>query len=97
MREPDPALVERRDERKVLYRRGDEVDPFQVGCSAHRFDERVVEGGEAAGRADGQGLVVAAHSAMLGLSRLGYALATNRQIPSALGRLHPERVSPQLD
>jgi APA family basic amino acid/polyamine antiporter len=40
------------------------------------------------------GLVIAAYSAMLGLSRLGYALATNRQIPSAVGRLHPERGTP---
>ena len=34
-------------------------------------------------------LIAAAGSAMLGLSRLSYALSTNRQIPSALGRLHP--------
>jgi basic amino acid/polyamine antiporter, APA family len=39
-------------------------------------------------------LVVAANSAMLGVSRLAYALATNRQIPSALGRLHPRRGTP---
>ena len=39
-------------------------------------------------------LVAAANSAMLGLSRLAYALATNRQIPSALGRLHPRRFTP---
>src|SRR3954470_13677623 len=31
-------------------------------------------------------LVAAAQSAMLGLSRLAYSLATNRQIPSAVGR-----------
>ena len=31
---------------------------------------------------------------MLGLSRLAYSLATNRQIPSALGRLHPTRATP---
>jgi APA family basic amino acid/polyamine antiporter len=36
----------------------------------------------------------AANYAMLGLSRLGYSLATNRQIPSALGRLHPTRATP---
>ena len=36
-------------------------------------------------------LIAAANSAMLGLSRLAYSLATNRQIPSALGRLHPAR------
>ena len=34
-------------------------------------------------------LLAAANSAMLGLSRLAYSLSTNRQIPSALGRLHP--------
>ncbi len=33
------------------------------------------------------GLGAAAASAMLGVSRLGYSLATNRQIPSAVGRL----------
>ncbi|HXE44252.1 MAG TPA: amino acid permease [Conexibacter sp.] len=40
------------------------------------------------------GLVTAANSAMLGISRLAYGLATNRQIPSALGRLHPRRATP---
>lgn len=40
------------------------------------------------------GLVAAANSAMLGLSRVGYSLATNRQVPSLLGRLHPERGTP---
>lgn len=34
------------------------------------------------------GLTAAAGSAMLGVSRVGYLLATNRQIPSAIGRLH---------
>ena len=34
-------------------------------------------------------LVAAAQAAMLGLSRLGYALAVNRQIPSRFGSLHP--------
>lgn len=33
------------------------------------------------------GLTAAAGSAMLGVSRVGYSLATNRQIPSAVGRL----------
>jgi APA family basic amino acid/polyamine antiporter len=41
-------------------------------------------------------LVVAARSAMLGLSRLAFSLATNRQIPSALGRLHPQRATPYV-
>jgi APA family basic amino acid/polyamine antiporter len=39
-------------------------------------------------------LIAAAGSAMLGLSRLAYALSTNRQIPSGLGRLHPRRSTP---
>jgi APA family basic amino acid/polyamine antiporter len=39
-------------------------------------------------------LVSAAQAAMLGLSRLGYALAVNRQIPSRLGFLHPRRATP---
>ncbi len=39
-------------------------------------------------------LVVAANSAMLGLSRLAYSLSTNRQIPSGLGRLQPKRSTP---
>jgi basic amino acid/polyamine antiporter, APA family len=41
-------------------------------------------------------LIAAANSAMLGISRLAYALATNRQIPSALGRLHPQRATPYV-
>ncbi|MBJ7521374.1 MAG: amino acid permease [Solirubrobacteraceae bacterium] len=39
-------------------------------------------------------LVAAANSAMLGLSRLAYSLATNRQIPQRLGRLHSTRATP---
>jgi APA family basic amino acid/polyamine antiporter len=39
-------------------------------------------------------LVAAANSSMLGLSRLGYSLATNRMIPSAIGRLHRDRATP---
>jgi APA family basic amino acid/polyamine antiporter len=34
------------------------------------------------------GLFAAAGGAMLGVTRVGYSLATNRQIPSAVGRLH---------
>ena len=41
-------------------------------------------------------LVVAAHGAMLGLSRLSYSLARNRQIPSAMGRLHPDQGTPYV-
>jgi APA family basic amino acid/polyamine antiporter len=39
-------------------------------------------------------LVSAGQAAMLGLSRLGYALAVNRQIPSRIGALHPTRATP---
>ena len=41
-------------------------------------------------------LIGGANAAMLGLSRLSYSLATNRQIPSALGRLHPRRSTPYV-
>ena len=41
-------------------------------------------------------LMEAAASAMLGLSRLGYSLALNRQIPSGIGRLHPRFGTPYL-
>jgi basic amino acid/polyamine antiporter, APA family len=41
-------------------------------------------------------LVAAANSAMMGLSRLAYSLSTNRQIPTALGRLHPVRATPYV-
>jgi len=40
------------------------------------------------------GLGAAAGSAMLGVSRVGYSLATNRQIPSAIGRLSPRWGTP---
>jgi APA family basic amino acid/polyamine antiporter len=40
------------------------------------------------------GLIAAAGSAMLGVSRVGYSLATNRQIPSGVGRLHPRWGTP---
>ena len=39
-------------------------------------------------------LIAAANSAMMGLSRLAYSLSTNRQIPSAMGRLHSTRSTP---
>jgi len=39
-------------------------------------------------------LVAACQAAMLGLSRLGYSLALNRQIPSRLGYLHPRFGTP---
>lgn len=41
-------------------------------------------------------LVAAAEAAMLGLSRLAYQLGTNRQIPSAVGRLHPRLATPYV-
>jgi APA family basic amino acid/polyamine antiporter len=41
-------------------------------------------------------LVAAANAAMLGLSRLGYSLSRNRQIPSRVGRLHPTRSTPYV-
>src|SRR4051812_22831162 len=41
-------------------------------------------------------LIAGGNSAMLGLSRLAYSLATNRQIPSAVGRLHPRRATPYV-
>ncbi len=41
-------------------------------------------------------LIAAADSAMLGVSRLAYSLSTNRQIPSGLGRLHPQRSTPYV-
>ena len=39
-------------------------------------------------------LVIACNAAMFGLSRLGYSLALNRQIPSLVGRLHPRYETP---
>jgi APA family basic amino acid/polyamine antiporter len=41
-------------------------------------------------------LVQAANGTMLGLSRLTYSLATHRQIPSVVGRLHPTRGTPYV-
>jgi APA family basic amino acid/polyamine antiporter len=41
-------------------------------------------------------LVLACHAGMLGLSRLAYSLTTNRQIPSVLGRLHPNYGTPYV-
>jgi APA family basic amino acid/polyamine antiporter len=40
------------------------------------------------------GLAAAASSAMLGVARVGYSLATNRQIPTVVGRLHPRWGTP---
>jgi len=41
-------------------------------------------------------LLVAMNGQMLGIARLSYSLATNRQIPSAGGRLHPQRGTPYI-
>jgi APA family basic amino acid/polyamine antiporter len=38
----------------------------------------------------------AVNGTMLGVSRLAYSLATNRQIPSALGKLHPAHGTPYV-
>ena len=50
----------------------------------------------AVGTLAGVTLIAAAQSGMLGLSRLAYSLARNRQIPSAVGRLHPQRATPYV-
>jgi len=42
------------------------------------------------------GLTSAAGAAMLGVSRVGFSLATNRQIPSTIGRLSPRFGTPWL-
>ena len=41
-------------------------------------------------------LITAMNGQMLGISRLTYSLATNRQIPSAAGRLHSRRGTPYV-
>ncbi|MEA2366191.1 MAG: basic amino acid/polyamine antiporter, family [Thermoleophilaceae bacterium] len=41
-------------------------------------------------------LLAAMNGQMLGLARLAYSLATNRQIPSAVGRLHARRGTPYV-
>jgi APA family basic amino acid/polyamine antiporter len=41
-------------------------------------------------------LLQAVNGTMLGLSRLTYSLATNRQLPSIIGRLHPQRSTPYI-
>jgi basic amino acid/polyamine antiporter, APA family len=41
-------------------------------------------------------LLAAMNGQMLGLARLGYSLATNRQIPSLAGRLHRSRGTPYV-
>jgi APA family basic amino acid/polyamine antiporter len=41
-------------------------------------------------------LLQAVNSTMVGFSRISYSLATNRQIPSLLGRLHPRYGTPHV-
>ena len=41
-------------------------------------------------------LLQAVTTGMLGLSRLIYSLATNRQVPAGAGKLHPQRSTPYL-
>ncbi|MEA2396798.1 MAG: basic amino acid/polyamine antiporter, family, partial [Thermoleophilaceae bacterium] len=41
-------------------------------------------------------LIQAVNGTMLGVSRLSYSLATNRQIPSLVGRLHSKRSTPYV-
>lgn len=41
-------------------------------------------------------LIVAMNGQMLGIARLAYSLATNRQIPSLAGRLHERRGTPYI-
>ncbi len=41
-------------------------------------------------------MLIGCNAAMLGLSRLGYSLALNRQIPAAVGRLHPKYSTPYV-
>ena len=48
------------------------------------------------GATAGAMLLVAMNGQMLGLARLGYSLATNRQIPSAVGRLSVRRGTPYV-
>jgi APA family basic amino acid/polyamine antiporter len=50
----------------------------------------------AVGSAGAAILIVAMNSQMLGIARLAYSLATNRQIPSAAGRLHERRGTPYI-
>jgi APA family basic amino acid/polyamine antiporter len=50
----------------------------------------------AVGAAGATLLVVTVNSQMLGLSRLAYSLATNRQIPSLVGRLDRRRSTPYV-
>ncbi len=50
----------------------------------------------AVGALAGAILLTAMNGQMLGVARLSYSLATNRQIPSAVGRLHPQLGTPYV-
>jgi basic amino acid/polyamine antiporter, APA family len=63
------------------------VAGFDPGWLAHAFRYGV-------GAIGALVLLQAANGTMVGLSRVTYSLATNRQIPSLLGRLHPKRGTP---
>ena len=65
------------------------VSEFDPGWLAESF--RYAVGGVAA-----IVLIQAVNGQMLGLGRLAYSLGTNRQIPSAVSRLHHERSTPYV-
>jgi APA family basic amino acid/polyamine antiporter len=50
----------------------------------------------AVGAVAGLVLLQAANGNLLGFSRLAYSLATNRQVPSAVGKLHPQYSTPYI-
>jgi APA family basic amino acid/polyamine antiporter len=65
------------------------VGAFHPSWISHVLKYAVAVGGAA-------GLATAAGASMLGVSRTGYALATNRHIPSAIGRLHERWGTPYV-
>jgi APA family basic amino acid/polyamine antiporter len=77
------ALGDRFEEAPVLG----VVSAFHSGSELFRY----AVGGVAAAV-----LVLAANGQMLGVARLAYSLATNRQVPSLVGRLHEERSTPYV-
>jgi APA family basic amino acid/polyamine antiporter len=66
-----------------------------LGVAASFSPDWLADGfGYAIGAVGALVLLQAVNGTMLGLSRVTYSLATNRQIPSLLGRLHPKRGTP---
>jgi APA family basic amino acid/polyamine antiporter len=65
------------------------VEAFRPTWVADVMKYAVAVGGAA-------GLALAAGASMLGVTRVGYTLATNRQIPSAIGRLHERWGTPYV-